>query len=91
MSQKAKHIAVRTCVVCRNKDDKRRYTRLVRLNDEAADHIMIDPTGKREGRGAYLCDNNTCWQKAADSDVLAKALRTSLTAADRENIRQHKT
>ena len=84
MSQKARRIAVRMCVVCRGKDDKRRYTRLVRTDNG----IAIDPTGKRAGRGAYLCENDACWQKAADSDVLAKALRTSLTAADRDHIRQ---
>ncbi len=56
----------------------------------AEDGIVIDPTGKRPGRGAYLCDNATCWSKAASGDSLAKALKTAFTAADRDTLRHHK-
>jgi hypothetical protein len=75
---------IRMCVVCREKDSKRQLTRLVRT----AEGILLDPTGKVNGRGAYLCDQAQCWQRAADSEVLAKALRTTLTAVDRERLRQ---
>ena len=74
----------RTCVVCRATADKRALTRLVRTAD---DGVQIDPSGKRNGRGAYLCDQPTCWQRASDSDVLAAALRTTLTDADRARLR----
>ena len=74
----------RTCVVCRATADKRTLTRLVRTADEG---VQIDPSGKRNGRGAYLCDQPTCWQRASDSDVLAAALRTTLTDADRVRLR----
>lgn len=74
----------RTCVVCRTTADKRALTRLVRTTD---DGVQIDPSGKRNGRGAYLCDQPTCWQRASDSDVLAAALRTTLTDADRARLR----
>ena len=76
-----KHTPQRTCVVCRETNAKRALTRLVRTADEG---IQIDLTGKRNGRGAYLCDQLSCWQRAAESDVLAKALRTELTDADRQ-------
>ncbi len=79
-----RHIPQRTCVVCRTTSDKRRLTRLVRTPDEG---VQIDPTGKRNGRGAYLCDQVTCWDRALSTDVLAHALRTTLTEADRERIR----
>lgn len=85
MSGQTKHTPTRTCVVCRTKDAKRQLTRLVRTPDG----VLMDPTGKRNGRGAYLCDNPACWQRAASGDVLAKALRTDLTPADRDRIRQH--
>ena len=75
-----KHIPVRTCIVCRESSAKRALTRLVRTVDEG---VQIDPTGKRNGRGAYLCSQPSCWQRALDSDVLAKALRTDLTEEDR--------
>ena len=78
-----KHIPQRTCVICREKKDKRNLTRIVRTSD---DGIHIDPTGKLNGRGAYLCDNIECWQKAASTDRLAQALRTDISRIDRERI-----
>src|SRR5215470_5505407 len=78
-----KHIPQRTCVVCRETSAKRTLIRLVRTADEG---VQIDPTGKRNGRGAYLCSQQSCWQRAIDSDVLAKALRTELTEADRQRL-----
>jgi predicted RNA-binding protein YlxR (DUF448 family) len=78
-----KHIPQRTCVVCRETSAKRTLTRLVRTADEG---VQIDLTGKRNGRGAYLCDQVSCWQRAIESDVLAKALRTELTEADRQRL-----
>lgn len=81
-----KHVPIRTCVVCREKAGKRQLTRVVRT----ADGLQVDPTGKLNGRGAYLCDQSRCWQTAAQTDVLAKALRTTLTDDDRERLRQFK-
>jgi hypothetical protein len=80
---RAKHIPQRMCLVCKTTSAKRSLTRLVRTPDEG---VQIDPTGKRNGRGAYLCDNPACWQKASRGDVLAKALRVSLTQEDRQRI-----
>lgn len=74
----------RVCVICRTKQEKHSLTRVVRTSDEG---VVIDPTGKRNGRGAYLCQQVTCWQKASRSDILAQALRTTLTQEDRERIK----
>jgi hypothetical protein len=79
-----KHNPQRTCVICRQTYDKRQLTRLVRTTDNG---VQIDLTGKQNGRGAYLCDNPACWQKASESDYLEKALRTTLTTEDRDRIR----
>ncbi|HML22834.1 MAG TPA: YlxR family protein [Aggregatilinea sp.] len=79
-----RHVPQRTCVVCRSTADKRTLMRLVRTPD---DGVHVDPTGKQNGRGAYLCDQRACWERALETDVLAKALRTTLTEADRERIR----
>ena len=78
-----RRVPQRMCVVCRSTADKRSLTRLVRTPD---DGVQLDPTGKRNGRGAYLCDQRACWERALTTDVLAKALRTTLTAADLERI-----
>jgi hypothetical protein len=85
-----KHVPQRMCVICRTTAAKRTLTRLVRVVDSTnADvfTVQIDPTGKRSGRGAYLCDQAACWQRASDSDVLAKALRMTLSEADRLILR----
>ncbi|MEP7287965.1 MAG: YlxR family protein [Chloroflexota bacterium] len=82
---KQKHIPQRTCIVCRQTSAKRALVRLVRTVDQG---VQVDPTGKRSGRGAYLCDQLTCWQRAVQSDVLEKALRTPLTGEDRERLGQ---
>lgn len=75
-----KHIPQRTCVVCRRQFDKRQLTRLVRTADEG---VVIDPTGKRSGRGAYLCDQPECWEKAlGKARLLNQALNTQLSEAE---------
>ncbi len=75
---------MRTCSVCRTKDNKRQLTRLV----HTAEGIIIDPTGKLNGRGAYLCTQPACWERASSTDILNRALRTALTEADRTRLRQ---
>lgn len=82
--QRRRHIPQRTCVICRSTSDKRRLTRLVRTPDEG---VWVDPTGKRSGRGAYLCDQAACWDRALAGEALAQALRTALTDDDRARIR----
>ena len=75
-----KHRPQRTCLVCRISDDKRNLTRLVRTPAG----IKIDPGGKMDGRGAYLCSDVTCWERAIRTDVLGKALKVTITDEDRE-------
>jgi predicted RNA-binding protein YlxR (DUF448 family) len=49
--------------------------RVVRAPDGT---VEIDPEGKRPGRGAYLCQQKGCWQKALKGRSLERALRTTL-------------
>jgi len=72
------------CVVCRDKAGKRQLTRIVRTEQG----LQIDPSGKMNGRGAYLCDRASCWETAVKTDLLAKALRMPLTDEDRERLRR---
>jgi predicted RNA-binding protein YlxR (DUF448 family) len=50
--------------------------------------VEIDETGRRNGRGAYLCARRTCWDTALDKDRLGRALRTNVLPEDREALRQ---
>ncbi|MBE2268744.1 MAG: YlxR family protein [Anaerolinea sp.] len=81
--QPRKHVPIRTCVVCREKAGKRQLTRVVKT----VEGVFVDPTGKMNGRGAYLCERESCWERAVNTDVLTKALRAPLTEADRERLR----
>lgn len=67
-----KHIPQRTCVGCRQASGKRQLVRLVRTPDGT---VEIDETGKRPGRGAYLCRHRSCWQIALQERRLEYALR----------------
>lgn len=78
-----KHVPMRTCVVCRETDAKRGLTRIVRTAEDAAE---IDVTGKRNGRGAYICSKAACWEKATSTPLLSRALRASLSETTLKHI-----
>ena len=65
-----KKIIQRTCIGCNEKKDKRELIRIV-MNKQG--DITIDKTGKQEGRGAYICDNINCLEKAIKANRLEKA------------------
>jgi len=67
-----RHVPQRTCVACRQTGAKRGLVRIVRAADGS---VSIDPTGKRSGRGAYLCHTPDCWQAALKRGVLPRALK----------------
>jgi predicted RNA-binding protein YlxR (DUF448 family) len=78
-----KHVPQRTCVVCRQTVEKRSLVRIVNTPDEG---VIIDPTGKRNGRGAYVCHQPECWQKIKATDVLDRALRIKLSPDDKTRL-----
>ena len=59
--KRPKHKPLRTCIACRQTKPKRERLRIVRTPDG---HVLIDATGKKSGRGAYLCAKLSCWEKA---------------------------
>jgi predicted RNA-binding protein YlxR (DUF448 family) len=78
-----KHAPQRTCVGCGSAAAKRELIRLVRTSTGA---VEVDPTGKRPARGAYLCHTPQCWEHAIKKGRLENALRTKLSADDREAL-----
>jgi predicted RNA-binding protein YlxR (DUF448 family) len=71
-----KHKPQRTCIACREARNKRDLIRVVRT---PTGNIVVDPTGKANGRGAYLCRNSECWQTGLERGRLAKALKATIT------------
>jgi uncharacterized protein len=76
-------VSQRTCAACRKVKDKREMLRLVRT---PAGSIEIDLTGKKEGRGAYLCRDTACWAKALKGNQLEHALKNKVTHSEMERI-----
>ncbi len=81
-----KHRPMRTCVGCRRVRGKREMIRVVRSPEGV---VRIDPKGKAAGRGAYLCANAACWEKALAKGHLERALRTKLRANERAELQEH--
>ncbi len=80
-ARRVKHVPQRTCVGCREVLPKRSLIRIVRTEQG----IMIDPTSKAPGRGAYLHQERSCWERALKGS-LANALRVQLSAEDRQQL-----
>ena len=78
-----KHIPQRTCVACRKASTKRELVRLVRISDS---RVEVDTTGKKAGRGAYLCRSQECWEVGLKGGRLEYALRATLTQDNREHL-----
>jgi uncharacterized protein len=82
-----KHVPQRMCISCRRSETKRGLIRLVRTADG---RVALDPTGKRAGRGAYLCHNLMCWEQALKRHGLERALRIeALHDDDRAALEEH--
>ena len=56
----------RTCMGCNEKKDKKDLIRIVKSKDN---EISIDRTGKKEGRGAYICDDEKCLEKVFEMQI----------------------
>jgi len=70
-----KKIPMRRCLGCGVSKPKRELIRIVRTG---AGEIFVDPTGKANGRGAYLCRDEQCLQKAVRSRKLEKAFEAPI-------------
>lgn len=79
-----RRVPQRTCIGCRQPQGKRTLVRIVR---DGEGHIAVDPTGKANGRGAYLHPLRPCWEKALKGATIQRALRTSPAREDVEALR----
>ena len=66
-----KNIPQRTCTVCRTQKNKNELLRIVKNKENI---IKVDENGKKPGRGAYICLNMECFEKAKKTKKLEKAL-----------------
>ncbi|HAJ34476.1 MAG TPA: DUF448 domain-containing protein [Chloroflexi bacterium] len=76
---RVKHTPIRTCIGCRQAEGKRTFVRIVRTPQG----VVVDPTGKQAGRGAYIHRSPACWEAALKGNRIEQALRTKLTPEER--------
>jgi len=65
-----KKIPIRTCIGCNESKPKRELIRIVKTSDG---DVSIDLTGKKNGRGAYICPSVSCLEKAIKTKRLSRA------------------
>ncbi len=80
-----RHVPQRTCVACRQGRAARELIRIVRLPSGA---VEVDATGKKPGRGAYLCPARACWDTALSRGLVEQALRTEISREQRQALHQ---
>lgn len=72
---KVRKVPLRMCLGCQEMKPKKELIRIVRTPEET---IEIDSTGKRSGRGAYICHSPECLEKAFKGKKLEKALKHTI-------------
>ena len=77
------YIPLRRCMGCNEKKEKKELIRIVNVNNVA----QIDLTGKKEGRGAYICRNEECLNKAIKNKRLSKSLKLDINQELYEKMR----
>ena len=74
-----RHVPLRTCVACGKKTDKGDLMRIVGRSDGG---VTMDPSGKAQGRGAYVCSSGDCAEEPIRRRRLEFALRRKISDDD---------
>lgn len=78
-----KKIPMRQCVGCQEMKSKKELMRIIKTADN---EILLDTTGKKNGRGAYLCPNGECLARAIKTKGLERSLKTAIPKEVIENL-----
>ncbi len=78
-----KKIPLRQCVGCGSMKSKKEMMRVLKT---AEDGIILDTTGKKNGRGAYLCVSMECLQKARKNKGLERSFKMSIPNEVYDNL-----
>ncbi len=83
--KRKKKIPLRKCVGCDERREKKELIRIVRTPDGEVD---VDTTGKKPGRGAYLCPSRDCLQKAFKNKRIERNLQINLPKEVKETLEE---
>lgn len=82
---KKRKIPLRVCAGCQEQKNKKDMIRVVRTPEGA---VEIDKTGKKSGRGVYICPQTECLEKAYKEHRLERSLKTKVSDEIYEALRQ---
>ncbi len=80
-----KKVPMRQCVGCREMKNKKELIRVIKTEEEG---ILIDVTGKKNGRGAYICPNADCLNKAITSKGLERSFKMPIEKSVYDNLKK---
>ena len=80
-----KKIPQRKCVGCQEMKGKKEMLRILRTENG---EIVLDTTGRKNGRGAYLCYSRECFEKVVKSRGLERALKVAVTSDSYEELKK---
>ncbi len=83
-----KKIPMRQCVGCGEMRSKKEMMRVIKTPE---DEIALDITGKKNGRGAYLCKSEECLKKARKNKGLERSLKMSIPAEVYDSLEKEYT
>lgn len=83
--KRTRKIPMRMCIGCREMKPKKELKRIVRTTER---DIIVDPTGKKSGRGAYVCPNPNCVDNAIKAEELSRALATKVSSQTALKIKE---
>lgn len=70
-----KKVPMRQCVGCREMKNKKEMIRVIRTGEQ---EFLLDATGKKNGRGAYICPNQDCLKKAVKNRGLERSFKQAI-------------
>ena len=76
---------MRQCVGCGEMKPKKELLRVIKTAEE---EILLDATGKKNGRGAYICASSACFEKAVKTKGLSRSLKTEIPAEIYEELKR---
>ena len=80
-----KKIPLRKCTGCQEMKSKKEMIRILKT---AQDGIVIDATGRKNGRGAYLCPSMDCFNKAVKNRGLERSLKEKVPEETYESLKR---
>lgn len=76
---------MRKCIGCQEMKNKKEMMRVLRTTE---DEVILDTTGKKNGRGAYICFSRECFEKAVKSRALERSLKMNIPQEVYESLKK---